>query len=671
MDQIQPYLDYFAAHPSWALAVIFLIAFGEALLVIGLVVPSTAVLVGAGALVGTGKLEFWPVMIATTLGCILGDQVSYWAGRIFGDRLRSLWPLSAYPHLVAKGEEFIKIHGGKSIALGRFVPGVKAVVPGIAGMFGMGQVFFTAINVSSGILWSIAHLGPGILLGQALALAGDLSGRLLIILLVLLIVLAVAGWLLRVLAGTITPYRKALQGRIANWARNSENRPMQHFARAIAPENPRSVLFVLLLVSSFVALGMLGDIVSGRMVREAVGNFDQSLYNLFSELRSAPGDELFVRITMLGDNLVVFATAAIMVLWLVAQRAWRAAGATALAIIIAKLIVIFASWRFGMHAPLTSDRLVDLQQFRFPSSHAVMTGTLFGILATLASRGLARWTRAIIVAVCGIIVVAVCFSRLYLGVSWLSDVTAGVLVAFIIITIYGVAIEALPAARFKPIGLMSATIFAFLVSAGFHISSSYDRTERRYVAPNKIITYPLADWSTQGWTKVAPRRIDLAGTPEEVFVAQWLGTPAALEAALRAAQFKPVPKWTWRDSFFYLNPSAALDTLPPRPALHEGLKAKITASQPVMVPGNFRLTIRAFKANALAAGAGSAPVYLLSLTHEVQKPHLQLFAVPSDQPASLAEAKAFIAQLTAEPDIEKIDEKQVDGMPVAIFKPKS
>ena len=53
LDYIQPYLDYFSAHPGWAIAIIFLIAMGEALLIIGLFVPSTAVLVGAGILVGT------------------------------------------------------------------------------------------------------------------------------------------------------------------------------------------------------------------------------------------------------------------------------------------------------------------------------------------------------------------------------------------------------------------------------------------------------------------------------------------------------------------------------------------------------------------------------------------------------------------------------------------
>ena len=45
LDYIQPYLDYFTANPEWALVIIFLIALGEALLIIGLFVPSTAILV--------------------------------------------------------------------------------------------------------------------------------------------------------------------------------------------------------------------------------------------------------------------------------------------------------------------------------------------------------------------------------------------------------------------------------------------------------------------------------------------------------------------------------------------------------------------------------------------------------------------------------------------------
>ena len=142
MHLIQPYLDYFAQHPTWAIAVVFLIAFGEALLIIGLFVPSTAVLVGAGILVGAGQLAFWPVFLATTIGAVAGDQVSFWAGRYFGNGLRKIWPLNKFPQLVERGEDFVKRHGGKSIALGRFVPGVKAVVPGIVGLLGMGETAY-------------------------------------------------------------------------------------------------------------------------------------------------------------------------------------------------------------------------------------------------------------------------------------------------------------------------------------------------------------------------------------------------------------------------------------------------------------------------------------------------------------------------------------------------
>src|SRR6476660_5737207 len=166
MEYIQPYLDLFTRHPGWAIAIVFLIAFGEALLIIGLFVPSTAVLVGAGMLVGTGHLAFWPVFAATAIGAILGDQLSYWAGRLFGERLKTLWPLNRYPVLVARGEDFVRRHGGKSIAIGRFVPGVKAVVPGIVGMFGMGQLYFATINFLSGCVWAAAHILPGILIGQ-------------------------------------------------------------------------------------------------------------------------------------------------------------------------------------------------------------------------------------------------------------------------------------------------------------------------------------------------------------------------------------------------------------------------------------------------------------------------------------------------------------------------
>lgn len=668
MDHIQPYLDYFASHPIWALAVIFLIAFGEALLVIGLVVPSTAVLVGAGALVGTGKLEFWPVMIATSLGCILGDQVSYWAGRLFGERLRSLWPLSAYPHLVAKGESFMKTHGGKSIALGRFVPGVKAVIPGIAGMFGMGQMAFLSINIASGIVWAIAHLLPGILLGQALSLAGELSGRLLVILLVLISILAVAGWLIRLLSASVSPYRKAMQGRISAMALAQGSKPMRRFGRAIAPQNPRSLLVFLAVLLSPLLILVLGDIISGRILEHAVGNIDYSIFNLFSELRSAPGDELLIRITMLGDDVVVFSMLAGAIAWLLAKRAWRTAAIAATMAVLSKAIILLSPHLLGLQTPTGSPLPAALQIPTFPSGHAVMASVAFGCLAFLASRGLWRWSRALLTASCSIVVIAICFSRLYLGVNWLSDIIGGLLLAGVIITLFSVAIATWPSRKVKPLGLLLSGLAAFLIAAVLHISTAYDMKEDQYAAIDKTTTYSLVDWVENGWQNSQNRRVDLAGKTEEIFVAQWLGPLSSLETVLSNAGYVPQLKWTWRESFAYLDPNAPLERLPPRPALHQGLKAKLTAIDKLTASSAARGTVRVFATNSVIGGDESTPVYLISLTKEVLRPRFHLFSVPSDVTPTDEEHAAFIAKLLAQPGLKKVAEKSLDGVTLTLLQ---
>jgi membrane protein DedA with SNARE-associated domain/membrane-associated phospholipid phosphatase len=665
MLDIQNYLDFFALHPYWALAIIFFVSMGEALLVIGLFIPSTAVLVGAGALVGSGKLDFWPVMIATLLGCILGDQISYWAGRFFGERLRVMWPLKNYPHLLAKGEDFVRSHGGKSIAIGRFVPGVKAVVPGIAGMFGMSQAYFLAVNVSSGLVWTVMHLFPGILLGQALAVAGELSGRLLVVLLVLVIILGVTGWLVRVAAAMMTPYRKALQGRLAAMARRQGSKPMRRLSKIMAPENPNSTLFFMLLVLAIFAIVALADLVLGLEIRHAVGNIDRSLFNLFNELRNAPGDEIFVRVTMLGDDIVIFITAGAIALWLAAHKAWRAAVATMVAVITAKIVLLLTSTVFSTPVINTVP-----DAFVFPSPHALMAGTLFGTMAALSARGLSRWAQALVVSVAFMLVIAISFSRIYLGVSWLSDVLGGILLAAILTTLFSVYTATVHMGRFRPIALLGVTFAAFILAGAFHISADYNEDHSVYVAQDKTTSLSLATWTTTGWATLPQRRIDLAGRLSEQFIGQWIGTPEELEKIVTPMGFQTVPKWKWTNYLPYLDPHAPLSNLSPRPTLHLGLRAKLTAYQTPPNASNYRLTLRAYQSTTFATDGAGQRVYLVSLTHEKLKPQLQLMAIPSDVQASKDEAASFLAAMVAQPGVETLDSKQGSVLPIAIWRPK-
>lgn len=655
METIQPYLDYFAQNPTWAIVVIFLIAFGEALLIIGLFVPSTAVLVGAGILVGSGHLEFWPVFAATAIGAIVGDQVSYWAGRFFGDRLRLMWPLNRYPQLVERGEEFVRNHGGKSIALGRFVPGVKAVVPGIVGMLGMSQIYFLSVNVSSGLVWSIAHLGPGILIGQGLALAGELSGRLGFVLLALLVVLAIAGWLIRLFAAGVSPYLSHLLERISNWAKARNSRSMHRFGRAIAPQNPRSMIIVFFM--AFLVFGIFGLVflMSGLVLRDTMPNLDVSILTLMKEIRNTHADELMIPLTMLGDTVVVLAMMTTIVGWLVWRRAWRAAIFSTMIFAGGKLVSVLL--KHFVHRARPVELYNGSEAFSFPSGHATMAAITFGVLAVLASHAMSRWSRSLVHAACGLVVISIAYSRIYLGVHWLSDVLGGLLLGGILVAAFGVAIEAIPPRRIKPIGLLGAAFLALVIGGNFHIGASFENAEKFYAVQQSTYTISAEEWQAASWLRLPAARIDLAGKPEERFVAQWAGSLDALQAGLATKAWLPSPKWSWRDSIAYLDPNAVLGSVAPRPALHEGLKAKLTMTLALPDETNLRLTLRAYKTNAIVKTATSAKaIFLISLTQETLRKAMHAYSVPTLKPATAVQIEQFrgiVATLGATKMVEK------------------
>lgn len=657
MDLIQPYLDYFTHHPTWAIAVVFLIAFGEALLIIGLFVPSTAVLVGAGILVGAGHLAFLPVFLAATIGAATGDQVSFWAGRYFGDRLRSLWPLNRFPQLVERGEDFVKRHGGKSIALGRFVPGVKAVVPGIVGMLGMGEVYFLTVNFSSALVWSAVHILPGVLVGEGLALAGELSGRLGLVLLELLILLAIAGWIIRLFAAGISPYVDHFLERISNWSKSSSDRSMHRFGRAVSPENPRSLLIVFFTVIVLFGVIALVILVSGVVGPDAMPLGDLSVYNLMRDIRNAPADEIMVPITLLGDNFVLQAMVATMVGWLVWRRAWRPA-------IVSTAIFIFAQVAYGaleilIHRARPLNHFAGPDSFSFPSGHATMAAVTFGILAVLVSHSMSRWSRSLVYAACGLIIITISYSRVYLGVHWTTDVLGGMLFGMILVAAFGVTIEAIPPRRIRPIGLLVVTFLAFAIAGTYHIGNDVEQAEVAYAPMEKNFSIDAAQWQSTEWQKLPVRRIDLAGKPEELFNFQWAGSLDLLQTQLATHGWVFSKKWTWRDTFAYLDPNARLFTVAPRPALHEGLKAKLTMVRALTNDTSRRLVLRAFKTDAiLTTGNGDKAIFLVSLTQERMRKTMHTYALPVLAPVADIEVKQIEQDVIAAPNITSVRQQR-------------
>ncbi len=154
-------VEFLRGHEGWAAPIVFALAFAESLAFLSLILPSWAALVAIGAVMRTGGIDFVPVWIAGGLGAAFGDWLSYWLGIKFKRSIVGIWPFSSYPHLLPRGEAFIRRWGVLAIFIGRFSGPLRASVPIVAGILAMPQWSFQLANFSSAFVWAAVLLKLG------------------------------------------------------------------------------------------------------------------------------------------------------------------------------------------------------------------------------------------------------------------------------------------------------------------------------------------------------------------------------------------------------------------------------------------------------------------------------------------------------------------------------
>lgn len=190
-------IDIFNLLPEGGLFItaVFVVAFLEALVGIGLLMPGSVLTVFSGWLAYQGKGPISMVILAAALGAILGDIISYWLGAHFGIHLWQSKLLKKREGLLRLTEIFFLEHGGKSVFLGRFLGPIRGLVPFVAGASQMRPGTFAGYASISGILWGISYPGIGFLGGTSWEQAETLAGRLGLLITLVIAVTLVVVWL--------------------------------------------------------------------------------------------------------------------------------------------------------------------------------------------------------------------------------------------------------------------------------------------------------------------------------------------------------------------------------------------------------------------------------------------------------------------------------------------
>ena len=122
----------------------------------GVPLPGETALVAAGVFASRGDLPIVGVISVAAAAAIIGDNLGYWAARVYGRRLIRRWDrLHRFAERVLPpSERFFERHGDKTVFIGRFVAILRFTAAWLAGLSKMHWWKFLLWNAAGGICWA-------------------------------------------------------------------------------------------------------------------------------------------------------------------------------------------------------------------------------------------------------------------------------------------------------------------------------------------------------------------------------------------------------------------------------------------------------------------------------------------------------------------------------------
>lgn len=429
-------VDTVLSMSGWvAYVVVGLLAFGEAAAFIGLFLPGETALLLGGVLAATGRVSLPVLLAVAAVAAVAGDSVGYEIGRHAGPALkRSRLGRRVGDERWARAEAYVRRRGGPAVFLGRWVGVLRALVPTLAGMNRMPYRRFLAWNAAGGITWASSVVLAGYAAGAAWQTVAGYLGRasaLLGLLLAAAVVAAVAvRWVGRHPEAIHRVASGVIGSRPVTWLRTRLAAPAaaalawvtRRFDRRAALGLGLTAGLAVVAGAAMIFAGLFDNVLDG----EGVAALDRPVLGWLAVHRDGEMTLAMRAVTALGSTAVL-PPVALLVSGVAARvtRSWRPVLLVTVTMVGSALITVAGKTLAGRPRPALTQAITQAGGYSFPSGHSLSAAAILGACAVVVWQATRRWrTRVWATAGAAGLVLLIGFSRLYLGVHWLTDVLA-------------------------------------------------------------------------------------------------------------------------------------------------------------------------------------------------------------------------------------------------------
>ncbi|MBJ7355245.1 MAG: bifunctional DedA family/phosphatase PAP2 family protein [Thermoleophilaceae bacterium] len=148
--------DVSGALGKWTYLLVTVLAFLETGAFIGLVAPGEAAVIVGGVVAGQGEIDIRLLIGLVWFAAFAGDSVSFYLGHRLGREflVRHGPRFQITEPRLEQVEKYMRVHGGKTILVGRFIGLVRALAPFVAGSSKMSYRSFMPYDIVGSGLWA-------------------------------------------------------------------------------------------------------------------------------------------------------------------------------------------------------------------------------------------------------------------------------------------------------------------------------------------------------------------------------------------------------------------------------------------------------------------------------------------------------------------------------------